>query len=96
MAEKLAIDGGTPVLKRSDYRNWPVINEAVRTHVQDVLDSGTVAGGTAPKAVPGAGGAHAPPRGAPLTPRESAACAMGPRLTGRASRTSCSRLASKP
>ena len=27
MADKLAISGGTPVLKRADYLNWPVITE---------------------------------------------------------------------
>jgi len=31
MAEKLAIAGGTPVQRRSDYRNWPIItNVGVR------------------------------------------------------------------
>ena len=27
MSEKLAIDGGKPVLKRTDYRNWPIITD---------------------------------------------------------------------
>ena len=27
MAEKLAIDGGTAVLTRKDYGNWPVITD---------------------------------------------------------------------
>jgi dTDP-4-amino-4,6-dideoxygalactose transaminase len=49
MAEKLAIDGGKPVLTRNDYKNWPIINEDVQKHIKDVLDSGIVAGGTAPK-----------------------------------------------
>lgn len=51
MAEKLAINGGTPVLKREDYKNWPVISEDDRRLVNEVLDSGVVAGGTGPQAV---------------------------------------------
>ncbi len=27
MPEKLAISGGTPVLERSDSKNWPVITD---------------------------------------------------------------------
>ena len=46
--EKLAIDGGTPILTRSDYGNWPVIGEYDRKFVNEVLDTGIVAGGTAP------------------------------------------------
>lgn len=49
MAEKLAIDGGTPVLTREDYGNWPIISSDVRTHINEVLDSGIVAGGGAPQ-----------------------------------------------
>jgi perosamine synthetase len=49
MAEKLAIDGGTPVLSRKDYKNWPIIGEDTRRLVNEVLDSGIVAGGTAPQ-----------------------------------------------
>jgi dTDP-4-amino-4,6-dideoxygalactose transaminase len=49
MAEKLAIAGGQPVLKRSDYRNWPIITEDDRRLINEVLDSGIVAGGTAPQ-----------------------------------------------
>jgi perosamine synthetase len=49
MAEQLAIAGGTPVLQRSDYRNWPIIGEDDRRLVSEVLDSGIVAGGTAPQ-----------------------------------------------
>ena len=48
MAEQLAIDGGTTVLTRSDYQNWPVITDDDRRLVNEVLDSGIVAGGTAP------------------------------------------------
>lgn len=51
MAEKLAISGGTPILKRDDYRNWPVITEDDRKFVNEVLDSGIVAGGTGPQVV---------------------------------------------
>lgn len=49
MSEKLAIDGGTPVLKRNDYANWPIITADDRRFVNEVLDSGIVAGGTAPQ-----------------------------------------------
>ncbi len=45
MAERLAIDGGTPVLTREDYQNWPVITDDDRRLVNEVLDSGIVAGG---------------------------------------------------
>lgn len=51
MTEKLAIDGGTPVLTREDYQNWPVIGEDDRRFVNEVLDSGIVAGATGPQAV---------------------------------------------
>jgi dTDP-4-amino-4,6-dideoxygalactose transaminase len=51
MAENLAISGGTPVLKRSDYKNWPVITDDDRKFVNNVLDSGIVAGGTGPQVV---------------------------------------------
>jgi perosamine synthetase len=51
MASKdvLAIAGGTPVLKRGDYANWPIIGADDRRLVNEVLDSGIVAGGTAPQ-----------------------------------------------
>jgi dTDP-4-amino-4,6-dideoxygalactose transaminase len=49
MTGKLALDGGTPVLQRSDYKNWPIITADDET-VNEVLDSGIVAGGT-PKSV---------------------------------------------
>lgn len=49
MREKLAIGGGTPVLSRTDYQNWPVITEDDRRLVNEVLDSGIVAGGTGPQ-----------------------------------------------
>ena len=51
MSEKLAISGGTPILTRNDYKNWPVITEDDRRYVMDVLDSGIVAGATGPQVV---------------------------------------------
>ena len=51
MPEKLAISGGTPILKREDYKNWPVLTDDDRRFVNEVLDSGIVAGGTAPQVV---------------------------------------------
>ncbi len=48
-SQTLAIAGGQPVLQRSDYRNWPVITDDDRRLVNQVLDSGIVAGGTAPQ-----------------------------------------------
>ncbi|MCE5321975.1 DegT/DnrJ/EryC1/StrS family aminotransferase [bacterium] len=51
MSEKLAIDGGVPVLARSDFKNWPIIGNDERRLVNEVLDSGIVAGGTAPQVV---------------------------------------------
>ncbi|MBN1291223.1 MAG: DegT/DnrJ/EryC1/StrS family aminotransferase [Candidatus Latescibacteria bacterium] len=51
MPSKLAIAGGKPVLKRADYKNWPVITDDDRKLVNQVLDSGVVAGGTAPQVV---------------------------------------------
>jgi perosamine synthetase len=49
MSEKLAIEGGTPVLQRSDYENWPIITQDDRRLIDEVLDSGILAGGTAPQ-----------------------------------------------
>jgi perosamine synthetase len=49
MAERLAIDGGKPVLTRADYKNWPIIGKDERRLIGDVLDSGILAGGTAPQ-----------------------------------------------
>ncbi|MHB8900651.1 MAG: DegT/DnrJ/EryC1/StrS family aminotransferase, partial [Thermoguttaceae bacterium] len=51
MAERLAIDGGVPILKRADYQNWPVLTDDDRRYVNEVLDSGIVAGATGPQAV---------------------------------------------
>jgi dTDP-4-amino-4,6-dideoxygalactose transaminase len=51
MPEQLAISGGTPVLQREDYQNWPVITDDDRRLVNEVLDSGIVAGGTGPQVV---------------------------------------------
>ena len=49
MAGKLAIDGGEPVLQRDNYKNWPIITDDDRRLVNEVLDSGIMAGGTAPQ-----------------------------------------------
>ncbi len=49
MGGNLAIAGGLPVLKRSDYKNWPVITDDDRRLIGEVLDSGILAGGTAPQ-----------------------------------------------
>ena len=49
VSEKLAISGGTPILTRGDYRNWPIITADDRRLINEVLDSGIVAGGTAPQ-----------------------------------------------
>jgi len=49
--ETLAIDGGKPALKRSDYKNWPIITAYDRKLIKQVLDTGIVAGGTAPQVV---------------------------------------------
>ena len=49
MANRLAIDGGAPVLTRRDYRNWPVVGPDERQLVNEVLDTGIFAGGTAPQ-----------------------------------------------
>ena len=49
MAQRLAIDGGTPILTRADYQNWPVITDDERRFIKSVLDSGIVAGGSAPQ-----------------------------------------------
>ena len=51
MSERLAISGGTPILKREDYKNWPVLTDDDRRFVNEVLDSGIVAGGTGPQVV---------------------------------------------
>ncbi|MFC1563061.1 DegT/DnrJ/EryC1/StrS family aminotransferase [candidate division KSB1 bacterium] len=51
MSDRLAISGGKPILKREDYKNWPIITEDDRGFVNEVLDSGIVAGGTGPQVV---------------------------------------------
>jgi dTDP-4-amino-4,6-dideoxygalactose transaminase len=51
MSAKLAIAGGTPILKREDYETWPVLTENDRKFVNQVLDSGVVAGATGPQVV---------------------------------------------
>ncbi len=49
MKKTLAIDGGTPVITRSDYKNWPIVGHDERQLINDVLDSGIFAGGGAPQ-----------------------------------------------
>jgi perosamine synthetase len=49
MSDRLAIAGGKPVLARNDYKNWPIIGKDERKYINQVLDSGIVAGGTAPQ-----------------------------------------------
>lgn len=49
MSEKLAIDGGQPVIRREEIKNWPNITDEERKLVNEVLDSGIVSGGTAPQ-----------------------------------------------
>lgn len=51
MVDKLAIDGGRPLLNREDYQNWPVLTDDDRRLVNEVLDSGIVAGATGPQVV---------------------------------------------
>ncbi len=51
MVDKLAIDGGTPLLSRDDYQNWPVLTDDDRRLVNEVLDSGIVAGATGTQVV---------------------------------------------
>lgn len=51
MSEKLAISGGSPILSREDYLNWPIISAEDRKFVNQVLDSGIVAGATGPQVV---------------------------------------------
>jgi len=48
-AQQLAIAGGTPVLERGDYQDWPIIGGDDRRLVNEVLDTGILAGGTAPQ-----------------------------------------------
>ena len=48
MTGKLAVAGGNPVVTRADYKNWPIITADDRRLINVVLDSGIVAGGTAP------------------------------------------------
>ena len=46
---QLAIAGGKPELSRADYKNWPIITADDRRLIKQVLDSGIVAGATAPQ-----------------------------------------------
>jgi len=49
MSTQLAISGGKPVIGRGDYANWPIIGPDDRRLINEVLDCGIVAGGTAPQ-----------------------------------------------
>ncbi|MBN1315836.1 MAG: DegT/DnrJ/EryC1/StrS family aminotransferase [Anaerolineales bacterium] len=49
MIERLAIDGGTPVLSADAFKPWPIITEDDRKLVNQVLDSGIISGGKAPQ-----------------------------------------------
>ena len=50
MAEKLAIDGGKPVLDAGRIKPWPVLDERDREAVLRVLDGEFICGGEAPEA----------------------------------------------
>jgi dTDP-4-amino-4,6-dideoxygalactose transaminase len=49
MSEKLAIDGGKPVVDASTIKPWPVIDDRDKTAVLRALDSGYICGGEAPE-----------------------------------------------
>ena len=49
MSTQLAISGGKPVIRRGDYANWPIIGPDDRRLINEVLESGIMAGGTAPQ-----------------------------------------------
>jgi len=51
MADKLAIDGGKPVLAASTIKPWPVLDERDREAVLRVLDGEYLCGGEAPEAL---------------------------------------------
>ena len=51
MAEKLAIDGGKPVLDAKTIKPWPVLDERDRKAVLRVLDGEYLCGGEAPEAL---------------------------------------------
>jgi len=46
---QLSIAGGTPILQRSDYQDWPIITDEEHRLVNEVLDSGILGGATAPQ-----------------------------------------------
>ncbi len=48
---QLAIEGGAPVLERRDYHDWPIITPDDRRLINAVLDSGILAGATAPQVI---------------------------------------------
>lgn len=49
MKNKLAIEGGESILKREDYKNWPIVNEDSRFFVNETLERGIFAGGASPQ-----------------------------------------------
>jgi perosamine synthetase len=51
MADKLAIDGGNPVLDAKTIKPWPVLDERDREAVLRVLDGEYLCGGEAPEAL---------------------------------------------
>jgi dTDP-4-amino-4,6-dideoxygalactose transaminase len=51
MNNKLAIDGGTPVMDPNNIKPWPVIDERDKEAVLRVLESDYLCGGEAPEAV---------------------------------------------
>jgi perosamine synthetase len=50
MADKLAIDGGTPVLEAQAIKPWPLLDERDRRAIQRVMDGQYLCGGEAPEA----------------------------------------------
>jgi perosamine synthetase len=46
---QLAIDGGSPIVHRTDYGSWPIITEDDHRLINEVFESGVFAGGTAPQ-----------------------------------------------
>jgi len=51
MAEKLAIDGGTPVLDPKEIKPWPILDERDRKAVLGVFNNGYLCGPEAPEVV---------------------------------------------
>ena len=51
ITDKLAVDGGPPVVNAADHAQWPDITNADRAEVLEVLDRGTLCGADAPAVV---------------------------------------------